>query len=100
MIIKLMLSKLLIGLPDTSMGFRKLTTLPPGLQLNKVNTTDTEAPFVDLHFSFLFFFSVLFFSFFFFFFCKNYKKRDDFDFAKVIFLFFFIMTFLRLQRSK
>ena len=86
MIIKLMLSKLLIGLPDTSMGFRKLTTLPPGLQLNKVNTTDTEAPFVDLHFSFLFFFS---FFFFFFFFFLNYKKQDDFDFAKVICLFFY-----------
>ena len=43
---------------------------PPELQLNKANTSDTEAPFLDLHLSV----SNGFVSF------KIYDKRDDFDF--------------------
>ena len=40
---------------------------PPQLQLNKANTSDTEAPFLDLHLSI----SNRFVS------SKNYDKRDD-----------------------
>ena len=43
---------------------------PPELQLNKANTSDTEAPFLDLHLSI----SNEFVS------TKIYDKRDDFDF--------------------
>ena len=43
---------------------------PPELQLNKANTSDTEAPFLDLHLSI----SNGFVS------SKIYNKRDDFDF--------------------
>ena len=43
---------------------------PPELQLNKANTSDTEAPFLDLHLSI----SIGFVS------SKIYDKRDDFDF--------------------
>ena len=43
---------------------------PPELQLNKANTSDTEAPFLDLHLSV----SNGFVS------SKIYDKRDDFDF--------------------
>ena len=43
---------------------------PPELQLNKANTSDTEAPFSDLHLSI----SNGFVS------SKIYDKRDDFDF--------------------
>ena len=43
---------------------------PPELQLNKANTSDPEAPFLDLHLSI----SNGFVSF------KIYDKRDDFDF--------------------
>ena len=50
---------------------------PPELQLNKANTSDTEAPFLDLHLSI----SNGFVS------SKIYDKRDDFDFYKVIFPF-------------
>ena len=42
---------------------------PPELQLNKGNTSDTEAPFLDLHLSI----SKGFVS------SKLYDKRDDFD---------------------
>ena len=42
---------------------------PPELQLNKANTSDNEAPFLDLHL----FQTDLFH-------LKNYDKRDDFDF--------------------
>ena len=47
---------------------------PPELQLNKANTFDTEAPFLDLHLSISngFVSSKLF-----------YDKRDDFDFASL-----------------
>ena len=51
---------------------------PPELQLNKANTSDTEAPFLDLHLSI----SNGFVS------SKIYDKRDDFDFDKVFFIFF------------
>ena len=51
---------------------------PPELQLNKANTSDTEAPLLDLHLSI----SYGFFS------CKIYDKRDDFDFDIVKFPFF------------
>ena len=44
---------------------------PPELQLNKANTSDTEAPFLDLHLSI----------------SKIYDKRDDFDFDIVNFPF-------------
>ena len=50
---------------------------PPELQLNKANTSDTEAPFLDLHLSI----SNGFVS------SKIYDKRDDFDFDFVIFPF-------------
>ena len=50
---------------------------PPELQLNNANTSDTEAPFLDLHLSI----SNGFVS------SKIYDKRDDFDFDKVNFPF-------------
>ena len=50
---------------------------PPELQLNKANTSDTEAPFLDLHLSI----STGFVS------SKIYDKRDDFDFDIVNFPF-------------
>ena len=50
---------------------------PPELQLNKANTSDTEAPFFDLHLSI----SNGFVS------SKIYDKRDDFDFKIVNFPF-------------
>ena len=50
---------------------------PPELQLNKANTSDTEAPFLDLHLSI----SNGFVSF------KIYDKRDDFNFDIVNFPF-------------
>ena len=50
---------------------------PPELQLNRANTSDTEAPCLDLHLSI----SNGFVSF------KNYDKRDDFDFDIVNFPF-------------
>ena len=50
---------------------------PPELQLNKANTPDTEAPFLDLHLSI----SNGFVS------PKIYDKRDDFDFDIVNFPF-------------
>ena len=43
---------------------------PPELKLNKADTSDTEAPFLDLHISI----SNGFFS------SKLYNKRNDFDF--------------------
>ena len=45
---------------------------PPELQLNKTNTTDTEAPFWDLHFSI----ANDFFS-------KIYEKHDDSKFSNL-----------------
>ena len=51
---------------------------PPELQLNKSNTSDTEAPFLDLHLSI----SNRFVS------SKIYDKRDDFDFDIVNFSIF------------
>ena len=53
---------------------------PPKLQLNKANTSDTEAPFLDLHLSI----SNGFVS------SKNYDKRDDFDFDIVNFPFWMV----------
>ena len=50
---------------------------PPELQLNKANTSDTEAPFLDLHLSV----SNGFVS------SKIHDKRDDFDFDIVNFPF-------------
>ena len=50
---------------------------PPELQLNKAKTSDTEAPFLDLHL----FISNGFVT------SKIYDKRDDFDFDIVNFLF-------------
>ena len=47
------------------------------LQLNKANTSDTEAPFLELHLSI----SNGFIS------SKIYDKRDDFDFDEVNFPF-------------
>ena len=49
---------------------------PSELKLNKTNTTDTEAPFLDLHLSIANGFS-----------SKIYNKRDDFDFDIVTFPF-------------
>ena len=51
---------------------------PPEPQLNKANTSDTEAPFLDLHLSI----SVS---------SKIYDKRDDFDFDIVNFPFLDVM---------
>ena len=51
---------------------------PPELKLNKANTSDTEAQFLDLHLSI----SNGFVS------SKIYDKHDDFDFDNVIFPFF------------
>ena len=59
----------------------------PELQLNKANTTDTEAPFLDLHLSL----ADEFVS------SKIYDKRDDFDFDIVNFPFC-ILTFLAVIR--
>ena len=53
---------------------------PPELQLNKANTSNTEAPFVDLHFK-QFCISNGFVS------SKIYDKRDDIDFDIVNFPF-------------
>ena len=50
---------------------------PPELQLSKANSSDTEAPFLDLHLSI----SNGFVS------SKIYDKRDDFDFDIVNFPF-------------
>ena len=50
---------------------------PPELQLNKANTSDTEAPFLNLHLSI----SNRFIS------SKSYGKRNDFDFKIVNFPF-------------
>ena len=47
------------------------------LQLNKANSSETEAPFLDLHLSILDGFIS----------CKIYDKRDDFDFEIVRFLY-------------
>ena len=52
----------------------------PELQLNKANTSDTEAPFLDLHLSI----SNGFVS------SKVYDKRDDFDFDPVNFPFLMV----------
>ena len=49
---------------------------PPELQLNKANTSDTEAPFLDLHLSI----SNGFVS------SKIHDKRDDFDFDIYIYI--------------
>ena len=50
---------------------------PPELQLNKANSSDTKAAFLDLHLSIVDGFI----------FCKIYNKRDDFDFEIVNFPF-------------
>ena len=50
---------------------------PPELQLNKDNSSDTEAGFLDLHLSIVGGFVS----------CKIYDKRDDFDFEIVNFPF-------------
>ena len=50
---------------------------PPELQFNKANTTDTEAPFLNLHLSIANGFVS----------SKIYDKRDDFDFDIVNFPF-------------
>ena len=82
MTIKLMLSRLLIRLPGTSMTFLNIGNpyfkgmvnpiYPPELQLNKANATDTEALFLDLHLSVANGFVS----------SKIYDKRDGFDFDK------------------
>ena len=65
---------------------------PPKLQLNKANTSDTEAPFLDLHLSI----SNGFVS------TKTYDKRDDFDFDIVNFPFLdgvYISQLIRFARA-
>ena len=59
---------------------------PPELQLNKANTSDTEAQFLDLHLSI----STGFIS------SKIYDKRNDFDFDIVNFPFLETFPFLTL----
>ena len=55
---------------------------PPELQLNKANTSDTKAPFLDLHLSI----SNGFVS------SKIYDKRDDFEFD-IVHFHFWMVTF-------
>ena len=76
MIIKLMLSRLLnIDIPYfEGMAYQ---IYPPEPQLNKVNISDTEAPFIDLQLSVANGFVS----------SKLYDKRDDFDFDIVNFPF-------------
>ena len=57
MTIKLMLSRLLIRLPDLNIDnpyFEGMVSqiYPPELQFNKAKTTDAETSFLDLHLSF------------------------------------------------
>ena len=61
---------------------------PPKLQLNKANTTYTEAPFLDLHLSIANGFVS----------SKTYDKRDDFDFdySKFLAVFRMVYTFRNL----
>ena len=60
---------------------------PSVLQLNKANTSDTEAAFLDLH---LTIFNDIVST-------KIYDKRDDFDFEIVNFQFFNGVMFLALH---
>ena len=60
--------RLNIGIPHFEGMVNKI--YPPELQLNKINTSDTEAPFLDLHLSI----SNGFIS------SNFFDKRDDFDF--------------------
>ena len=65
---------------------------PSELQLNKANSSETEAPFLDLHLTISDGFVFLFFCFCFFLFCffcfsKIYDKCDDSDFDLVNFPF-------------
>ena len=53
------------------------SNLPPELQLNKANSSDTEAAFMDIHVSIVDGFVS----------CKIYDKRDDFGFEIVNFPF-------------
>ena len=62
---------------------------PPELQVNKANTSNTQAPFLDLHLSI----SNGFVS------SKIYDKRDDFDFDIVNF-HFWMVTFLLLLLTR
>ena len=57
----------------------------PELQLNKADSSDTEAAFLDLHLSIVDGFVS----------CKIYDKRDDFDFEIVIFLSWMVMLLVR-----
>ena len=68
-----------LSLPVHSESLKRMVNqiYPPELQLNKANTSDTEAPFLDLH---LFISNGLISS-------KIYDKRDDFDFDIVNFPF-------------
>ena len=61
---------------------------PPELQLNKANTTDTEATILDLHLSIANGFVS----------SKIYDKRDDFDFDILNFFRFWMVTFLAVLR--
>ena len=58
---------------------------PPELQLNKANSSDTEAAFLDLHLSIVDGFVS----------CKIYDKRDNFDFEIVNFPFWMVMFLVR-----
>ena len=60
---------------------------PPELQLNKANTKDTEAPFLNLHLSIANGFVS----------SKIYDKRDDFDFY-IVHCPFLMVTFLAVLR--
>ena len=62
---------------------------PSELQLNKANTSDTEAAFLDLHLSI----SNDIVS------TKMYDKRDDFDFEIVNFPFSYISQPIRFARA-
>ena len=57
---------------------------PPELQLNKANSSDTEAPCLDLHLSDSNGFVL----------SKIYDKRDDFDFDLVNFPFWMVILLI------
>ena len=96
-IIKLVLSRPLIRLLGTSMTFFNIDNpyfegmvnqiYPPELQLNKANTTDTKAPFLDIDLSIANGFVTY----------KIYDERDVFDFDMVNFPFWMV-TFLAVLR--
>ena len=67
----------LLNIDNTYFDGLIIQIYPPELQLNKANSPDTKATFLDLHLSIVDGFVS----------CKIYDKRDDFDFEIVNFPF-------------